>query len=223
MRTILILLASVGAVIATPASHAQTVPVPPPAAAAPLPPIDPTRLAAATPVIDQIWPLGTYGRMMRGVMDQVVQGTMANMYRMKPSDFLPDKSAKPDAAEKTMGETMRAEDPYFQQRMDRSMKVMGEEMAKLMTEVEPEVRVGLAKAYARRFTVAELQDLQRFFATPTGRTYATESMMLMMSPDVMDTMQAFVPKMMQAMPAMMAKVEAATKDLPPPPKKKTAQ
>jgi hypothetical protein len=84
-----------------------------------------------------------------------------------------------------------------------------------MNDVEPEVRAAMARAYARRFTVAQLGDLERFFATPTGAVYANESMMLMMGPDMMQAMQSFMPRLMKEMPTIMARVQEATKDLPP--------
>jgi hypothetical protein len=44
--------------------------------------------------------------------------------------------------------------------------------------------------------------------------------MMMMGPDMMQAMQSFAPRLMREMPAIMAKVQEATKDLPPPPARK---
>jgi hypothetical protein len=213
-------------VLITPAFAQSVVPsaASSPVAPADLAPVDPARLTAARRVIDQIWPLGTYERIMRAVMDQMVNGTMASMYDMPTDSFA--KGLKANSPDKSTGKTFRQalaeDDPFFEERMRRSMNVMMGEMTALMNEVEPDVRVAFANAYARRFTVAQLNDLHTFFQTPTGRIYARESMTLMMGPDMMKAMQAFAPKMMERMPAITAKVEAATKDLPPP-KRKTAQ
>lgn len=213
--------------LATPvAAFAQATPASVAPLAAPAP-VDPLRLAAAKPVIDRIWPLGTYARIMRGSMDQIMNASMSGMYGLKASDVVPPRPSATGAVDplagKTMGEAMRASDPYFEQRMQRTMHVMTEEMARLMTEIEPDVRSAMAKSYARRFSVSELGDLDRFFATPTGAAYAHDSMMLMMGPDMVQAMQAFVPKLMKEMPAIMAKAQDATKDLPPPPTKKPVQ
>ncbi|MCW6537519.1 DUF2059 domain-containing protein [Sphingomonas lycopersici] len=195
-------------------------------APAALPAPDPARLVAARPVIDALWPLGTYARVMHATMDQVVQGTMMRMFDMKPHEFAKNMGLPADASkakdvhpDETLGQAADRADPYFRERMRITMKVMGDEMATLMTEIEPGVRDALTASYARRFSVAELGDLQRFFATPTGKAYASDSMLLMMGPDMVNAMQAFVPKMMQAMPKIMAHVADATKHLPPPPKK----
>src|SRR3546814_18844746 len=42
----------------------------------------------------------------------------------------------------------------------------------------------MARAYARRFTVAQLGEIETFFRTPTGRIYVTESMNIMSDPDI---------------------------------------
>lgn len=202
------------------AQTAPAVPAPAPAAA-PLPDVDPARLAAARPVIDRIWPLGTYARLMHGAMDQIMHTTMGSMYDM-PMDQVMAAAGQSGAASdkdkgKTMGDMMAEGDPNYRQRMDATMKVMMAEMTRIMTEVEPDVREALAHAYARRFTVEQLGDLDRFFQTPTGAIYANESLMMMMGPDMMQAMQSFAPRLMREMPAIMAKAAEATKDLPPPP------
>lgn len=186
-------------------------------------PVDPARLAAAKPVIDQVWPLGTYQRIMRASMDQVMQSVMGPMFDMKAADLArpTDPAAAKRARDRTLGQLAAQDDPYFPERMRRQMRVMTDEMTALMTRMEPGVRDALSHAYARRFTVEQLGDLRRFFATPTGQAYAADAMTLMTSPEMMAEMQRFAPEMMRAMPAIMAKIDAATKDLPPPPRKRT--
>ncbi|GAA4770801.1 hypothetical protein GCM10023219_16890 [Stakelama sediminis] len=180
-------------------------------------PVDPARLAAARPVVDQIWPLGTYARIMHATMNTIIKSSLASMYDIKPSDIDPDAEKKA-GDDKSIGELATDKDPAFKKRMDITMKVMFDEMAKLMTEIEPQVRVALAHAYARKFSVAQLDDLHRFFATPTGAVYAHDSMTMMMGPDMMQAMKSFTPRLIKQMPEIMKKVEAATKDLPPPAK-----
>lgn len=218
------MLAAALAALAPAAAGAQAVSAPAPAAA-PLPEVDPARLAAARPVIDRIWPLGTYARIMHAAMDQIMQSTMASMYDMPMDEmaaaFAPaDKEVQDAAKGKTMGDIMREQDPHFRERMDATMKVMTVEMTRIMTDIEPEVREAMAHAYARRFTLEQLGDLDRFFRTPTGAIYANESLMMMMGPDMVQAMQSFAPRLMREMPGIMAKVAEATKDLPPPPSRK---
>ncbi|HEX8445975.1 MAG TPA: DUF2059 domain-containing protein [Sphingomonas sp.] len=204
------------AALAAPAP-AQTVAVPPPVAAQPAA-IDPARLTAATRIIGRVWPLGTYRRMMDGMMDRIMESTMASMYAMPVRDMAGMGGASADAQKalgnKTMGETIAAADPAFRERMKITTKVMTDEMVGMMSAVEPQVQTALARAYATRFTLAQLDDLDRFFATPTGAVYAREAMMLYTDPEMIKAMQAFVPTLMQRMPAIMEKVKAATAHLP---------
>ena len=220
--------------VATPA-FAQT---PPPAASPasapvfavpPIPPTDPVRLAAARPVIDRIWPDGTYAHVIHVMMDQLIPASMAQTFAMKPSDLLAGLGGKPgaktgekSAAGETIGQMAAKNDPYFQQRMAITLRVIGDEMGRLMTETEPSVRDALAHAYARRFTVAQLAELDHFFATPTGKAYVADSLTLMMSPDMPQALQDFTPRFIKAMPEIIAKVTEATKDLPPAGKNRSA-
>jgi len=78
------------------------------------------------------------------------------------------------------------------------------------------MRDGLAEAYAARFSAAELRDIAGFFKTPAGAKFAGQIMTTQTDPAFLNRMQALVPRMMQGMPAVMRKVEAATAALPKP-------
>lgn len=225
-------MAMLAALLAAPAL-AQTTPTPatplPPAtlfAVVPIPPTDPVRLAAARPVIDRLFPKGSYARMMRTVFGPVMHDSMARSFAMKPGDLIPGldaaigKAGANPADNQTLGQMAAKNDPYFQQRMSLTLDAVGDEMAKVMTELEPDMRDALAHAYARRFTVAQLGEMDRFFATPTGQAYAADSLTLMMSPDMTVATQGFLPRLVKEAPEMMARITAATKDLPPPGKAK---
>lgn len=206
-----ILLAALALGAAAPAlAQAQTAPG---AVATP----DPARLAAARPVIDKLWPLGTYRRMMDGTLSKMMDQMMSSMFNMKASDL---GAPGGKAGDKSLGELAQGEDPHFRERMKITMDVMTAEMIPLMEKMEPTIRDSLARVYAGRFTVGQLNDMSAFFSTPTGSAYADQAMLLMMDPEVMTSIQGFLPELMRAMPAIMAKTEAATKHLPPPPKKK---
>jgi hypothetical protein len=183
--------------VATAPLHAQAG-AGPATAAAPLPPVAPDRLAAARHVVDSIWPIGTYARVMQRSLNGVMDMMVGNAFGL-PLD------------------EARKKDPYFDERFKITMDTMMGEMVKLMARYEPDIREGLTEAYARKFDVAQLEDLQRFFATPTGAAYAAESMTLMTDPAIMKRMQAVIPDLLKSMPAIMEKTKAATAHLPPPP------
>jgi hypothetical protein len=187
---------------------------------------DPGRQKLAKQVIENLWPLGSYRRMMDGSMIKMMDSTMALLFDMKPSDMAqtvdPSGKAKAEAGEKTMGEIAEAADPHFRERMKITMDTMMGEMIPIFEKFEPAIRTSLSNVYARDFTTEQLTDMDRFFATPTGRAYGQHWMMTFVDPEMMKNMQAFTPEFLKAMPKIMKKVEKATAHLPPPPKKAEA-
>lgn len=185
--------------------------------------IDPARLALARTTINSVWPLGTYQRMMGSAMDQMMSTMVGGMFDMKLGDMVhsdgkPMSEEDKKVAQTTMREAMLKADPHFEERFRISNKVMMTEMGAVFTKIEPSVREGLAAAYARKFDAAQLADLNAFFATPTGKIYARESLMLFMDPEMIKSMTSAMPELMKSMPAIMEKVEKATAHLPKPPK-----
>ena len=227
MKRILLMAA---AIAATPvAAQVGPPPAPSPPASSPpasspgaAQPVEPQRLAAATAVVEYLWPLGTYERMMRGTMDQMMDQMLAPMFDMPMGDIAQGKdedgkTMKPAEAAMTLREAMAEADPHFQERMKITNRVMMEEMLPIMSRVEPAVRAGLARAYARKFSVEQLGEMSRFFATPAGGAFARESMLLWMDPEIMAAMSGFMPDMLKEMPRIGRKLEEATAHLPPPP------
>lgn len=183
-------------------------------------PIDPARLKAAKSAVDYLFPLGTYERMMKGTMDQLMDQMMMGMGNMRMGDLagaggvargdMPD-----DFGDKTLAEISREADPNFDERMKISTKVMMDEMIDIMITMEPAVREALTNIYARKFTAPQLTEMNNFFATETGGVFARDYMMVFVDPEMMQSMMTMVPEMMQAMPDIMKKVEEATAHLPP--------
>ncbi|MEJ2410537.1 MAG: DUF2059 domain-containing protein [Novosphingobium sp.] len=198
---------------AAPALAAEVVP----AAATSEAPADPARLAAARQTVDYVFPAGTYARIMNGTMDKMMDSVMDSMSKMPLKDLAGiggvDTSKLGSAS---MAEIMEIYDPVFKERINITTHTMMSQMVGIMSEFEPEIRNGLVQAYAAKFDIKQLGELNTFFATPTGKEYAADSYLIMMSPQVMAKMQAFMPKMMRQMPAIMAKVKAATANLPRP-------
>jgi len=183
--------------------------------------IDPARLAAAKVTVDHLFPLGTYERMMKGTMDQIMDSVLSGVSAMTVGDMAgasgqPDDDMTEEEKAKTIGEIATEADPHFEERMKISTKVMMNEMVDLMTTMEPAIRTALSKIYARKYTVSQLGEMNSFFATDTGSAFARDYMMVFVDPEMMQSMMGMVPEMMGAMPDIMKKVEEATKHLPPP-------
>ncbi len=195
-------------------AQAQNIPV-----AAPAQDISAT-LPLATRIADRLLPKGIYREMMSSTFDRMTSSMMNSMGEIPLRTFLKasgvDDGAVSDADPATLNQVMSILDPYFTERNDRGMKAMTSLIVEMMEKYEPAVREGVAEAYARRFTAAQLTDLERFFATPTGSAYAAQSMLIYTDPAVMDRMMAMMPKMMEDAPRMVAAMQEATKDLPKP-------
>lgn len=181
-------------------------------------PVDPARLTIADKVVARLVPQGTYLRMMRDAFPQMMDAMIARMSGMTAADL-----GEKDKSGKTLEQLAAEKDPAFRERMKIMTRVMGEEMGTLMNKLEPRVRVALGRSFARRFTLQQLNDLDAFFATPSGAAFAKDYLLTFMDPEMMQEMSAAMPEMMRAMPAIMQRVEKETAHLPPPPKSETEQ
>lgn len=181
---------------------------------------DPARIALAQKVMLRLLPDGIYKKMMAGSLSQMMDGMLGQMKEMSLRDLSlmtgRDEADFAGLPEATLGQVMEIMDPAYEERMKLTTRAVMGEMGDVMAMMEPEMRAGMAEAYARRFDVRQLTELDAFFSTPTGSTYASEQFMLMMDPAVMSRMQALVPTVMKAMPTIMQKAEAATAHLPKP-------
>jgi hypothetical protein len=188
--------------------------------------VDPARLTLARKTIEYVWPLGTYQRLMSASLDQMMDSMLKGMFDVKLGDMVSsDKEMTEEdkkIAQTTMREAILKKDPHFEERMRITNKVMMGEMGAVLVKMEPSIREGLAKAYAKKFDAGQLADLNTFFQTPTGRVYAAESLLLYTDPEMMTAMTGSMPEIMKAMPAIMDKVKKATAHLPEPPKAEQA-
>jgi hypothetical protein len=198
------------------AKPAASVPAPVAPAAPPIPnaaPIDPARLAAATKTAALLLPDGAYGRVMEKtfteMMPQMMGGAIGGMK-------LGAMGGAEPGSEETLEEALAKSDPNYKERMTISMRVMGEEMLPMMRKLEPLMRAGMAKSFARKFTVAQLNDMNVFFNSPSGKAYAENYMLLMVDKEMMSAAVELMPELMTAMPDIMEKMEKATAHLPKP-------
>jgi hypothetical protein len=187
-------------------------------------PLDPARLKLAEQTVIKLIPPGTYSKIMKDMMDSMAGGIVEQMMGMDAAMMagMAGEEAGSEAAEaakgKTMGDLVGEKDPAFKERMDITMKVMFSEMGILMSDMEPVVREALSKIYARKYTARELTDMNTFFATPSGASFAGNFMATFTDKEMMEASFGMMPKMMEAMPEIIKKVEAATAHLPPLPK-----
>ena len=178
------------------------------------------RLPSAAIVAGKIMPDGTYARMMEDTLQRVLQPMTAIMPKVMPTAELAtalgvnigwlDQLSENGAAEIS---TML--DPHYRERSEAMMNGMMKRMGQIMAEMEPDIRDGLARAYASRFSQQELDDIAAFFATPSGERYATESMLIFTDPQTMSAAMKGMPKMLSAMPELLTEAGESASHLPP--------
>lgn len=181
-------------------------------------PIDPAQLELGRVTAGKLLPDGAYGKMM----DQMMGSIMKPILAMDPGFSAGTISAKTgmdyEAAEKLTEEQRAAIeailDPGRNQRTEGGLALISPLLIEAGKLLEPPMREGIARAYARKFSAAQLTEINGFFATPAGAAYAAESFAIQMDPEVLSAT-------MQAMPVMMSKVmggatemEAKMKALP---------
>jgi hypothetical protein len=180
--------------------------------------VDAARLKLAEEVVVKLVPPGTYQRMMNDfakgdLMQQILgmdMGALAGMAGEKVDEAGAHSG-------KTLMELASEKDPHFKERMDISMKVMFEEMGTMFAKIEPDVRAALSQIYARKYDAKQLADMNGFFATPSGSAFARDFMSSFMDKEMIGASMKAVPAMLEGMPVIMKKVEAATAHLPPMP------
>lgn len=205
------------AAMASPVAHAQKAPTgADKQVAAP----DPARLEVATRVVAKLLPAGVMKKMMDTSLGPMMDQMMGAAGDMKLADIARvsgvEQTDVADLGEGTLRDIMAVYDPYWDQRTKLATTAMTESMSEMMAEIEPAMRSGLARAYAREFTLAELAEMDRFFSTPTGAHYAEKSYALYVDPEMMTAIMAMMPKIMERLPEMMKSAEAATAHLPKP-------
>ena len=183
-----------------------------------LPPIDPARLTLAQQTMGALIPAGSLERMMDNLFGKMYKtimgefGGQSDLMLSIQTGVESEQIAKLDEA--TKGKVADMFDPHRNEREDQITKVVKPLISEVLGDMEPPMREGLAKAYARKFTAAQLTDLNGFLATPTGALYANEWMALQADPEVMVAVVKAVPPLITKFIDRAPELEKDFKDLP---------
>jgi hypothetical protein len=128
--------------------------------------VDPARLALARRVVDTIMPPATREQMMGAMLTPM----MANLRQ--------GMSQNPDFAK------MMGSDPQIAAAFERYMQRQQNQSIEMIRASLPQMATAMSRAYARRFDVTQLAEIERFFQTSTGRAYMQASMTIMADTDV---------------------------------------
>ncbi len=149
-------------VLMMPAIASAQAPAAPAAATA----IEPARLAAAKRVVETVFPAAQREQMMTAMVGSMTKAMLGSL--MQQTDIARMIEKEPRAR------------PVF----ERFIEQQQSKTAATMKDNLPGMVDAMANAYARRFTEAQLKEMQTFFETPTGRMYVAQSMTIMSDPDV---------------------------------------
>ena len=182
---------------------------------------EPARLALARTTMNGFMPAGSYSRMTNVMTDNLMNGVYDRLLSMTGTE-LSNAIGMPVAKGPNEALTLRQQaskgDPLFDARMKAYAAAFKEEMKQTMGIMEPKLREGMARAMARRFDAGQLTDLNRFFATDTGRAFGQDMMLIWIDGDVFRGMFAAMPDIMRAMPQSAARFAAIEKQYPWPKK-----
>jgi hypothetical protein len=184
-------------------------------------PIDPARFALAEKTAALLMPDGVYEKVMAQTFSTMMPDMMTGIFgSMKPSDIVPVEAGSEAALDpnmnKTMSEIMAEEDPHFNERMAITMRIMGEKMAPVMRSLEPKLRTAMAKSFARKFSAKELGDMNVFFASPAGKAYAENYLLLMSDAEYVKATMEIIPEILPLVMGMEDDIKKATAHLPEP-------
>jgi hypothetical protein len=183
-----------------------------------LPPIEPARLALGQKTMSALIPAGSlekmvdnlYGKIFKTLMGEV--GGQSDLMISIQTGVDNEQVAALD--DTTKGKIADMFDPYRKEREDQINKVFKPLISEALTDIEAPMRDGMAKAYARKFSAAQLNDLNAFLATPTGSIYASEWMALQADPEVMVTVMKALPPMIGKFMDRGPEIEKDMKELP---------
>ena len=183
-----------------------------------LPPVEPARLALAQKTMTALIPAGSlekmidnlYGKMFKTIMGEF--GGQSDLMLSIKTGVESDKIETLDEATKAKIADMF--DPHRKEREDQITRVIKPLISEVLSDMEPPMRAGLAKAYARKFTAAQLNELNGFLATPTGTLYGNEWMALQADPEVMVAVIKAVPPLINKFIDRGPQIEKDMKDLP---------
>ena len=183
-----------------------------------LPEPEPARLDLAKITASKLLPDGAYAK----IMDNMMGSMLTPLFNMMPGLTDAQIATATGASEDTVAaltEEKKAEvtqiiDPNHKARGQQIIDVMKPMISEAMAVIEPAMRTGLTRAYARKFTAPELNTINGFFTTPTGSAFARESFALQADPEVMQaTFKAF-PAIISSFMSDEAKFKAKFDALP---------
>ncbi|MEM1195410.1 MAG: DUF2059 domain-containing protein [Pseudomonadota bacterium] len=175
------------------------------------------RLPQAQRIIAKMIPEGTLGEMMGSMFDQIMGPIMA-VSGGAPSSAVGKGIGVPpgqlDLDEESAAQVASIFDPAFAERSEREAEIFPQLMTDMMTVMEPTMRKAMSELYAINFTQIELDDIEAFYNTPSGASFARKSFTMSSDPRVIAASMEALPQMMASIGDMERRMQEAVADLP---------
>ncbi|MBV7265749.1 DUF2059 domain-containing protein [Erythrobacter ani] len=187
-------------------------------AAAPLTPEQQARLPLATEMTAKVFPEGTFAIVMQESMQPMMMGIMGAVTGDPRTELAKLTGVPSDDLEVLEDETAQSAldvlDPQYSARADQMVGLLTGMIGQMFSAMEPAYREALARAFATRFTDAEMTELLAFFETPVGGKFAVESFRVQYDPQMVSVMEEMGPAMVQVMPSIMEGFAAMEAEFP---------
>ena len=174
------------------------------------------RLPQATRIVGMMMPEGVMGEMMGDMFNEMLGPIMAMAGGASTSTVttgLGVTSFDLDLTEEQSEEIAIMFDPAWRERQDRQTAMFPAMMSEMMSAMEPPMRTAMSELYAINFSTAELGEIEAFFATDTGASFARKSFTMASDPRVVAATMEAMPAMMGSITGIEKKMEEATADL----------
>ena len=177
------------------------------------------RLPLAQQIVERIIPPGA----MREMMDAMFNGSFKQLMEMgaeaqAPEAFVASQLGLDEAdfsvTAQQATEMAAMFDPAREERKRAEADLLPEIVADMVTAMEPSMRKAMSELYAIHFSQRELQEINSFFSTDTGATYARKSFTMASDPRIVVASMEAMPEMMGQIGAIEKKMAAATANLP---------
>lgn len=183
-----------------------------------LPEPEPARLELAKVTASKLLPEGAYAK----IMDDMIGNILTPLFNVLPGLSDAQIVAATGASEETVAALTEEKktavtqiiDPNHEERGKQIVDVMKPVISEAMAVIEPAMRMGLSRAYARKFTAPELNIINGFFTTPVGSAFARESFALQADPEVLQATFRALPEIFTSFVADEAKYKAKFDALP---------
>lgn len=175
------------------------------------------RVPQAQRIIVRMIPEGTLSEMMGSMFDKMLgpimqasgspaTGTVTEATGLSTFDL----DLTPEQTEELAG----LFDPAWAERQKRELAIFPSMMTQMMDAMEPGMRKAMAELYAINFNQTELNEIEAFFLTETGTSYARKSFTMSSDPRVISATMEAMPAIMGTLGAMEQTMTEATADLP---------